>query len=483
MVAGVLSTTQRCQSKLTRLVAAPSWPNIFGIRGMHIRNQPFCMAAIPSDIETDTQPPMMIPLRHFVVGFGFLLVGAVLGVWTALGAGGGFAHIAHLHLLLVGWVCVTIMGAMTQFVPVWSGVSLYSRQLAGTQLVFVAAGLVGIVAAFLTNVWWLFVPAGLALVAGLWTFVYNIARTLARLDSHDVTEGHFALALGFFALLAPLGLLLAVGLYQPLGAMLPILRPNIVEAHATVAVFGAVLTTVIGALYQLGTMFTQTELRGIDTTLQRIETAAYPVGVLLLAGGRLVDLRIAAIVGGVLVTTSLLVVAGILARRLVETQVDWTPMLTRYAVLVAGIVLWSAVTLPAWLAEPLGRNVILGAPGTAFLLVLGVIGFVVFGTLYHIVPFIVWVHRYSDLLGFEPVPMIDDLYDSRIAAVDCSLLVAGVAALVLADLADLVWLALPGAGLFAAGSLLFVANMVLVLYLHSPDSLRNVAGLPAETEP
>ncbi|WP_340100747.1 hypothetical protein [Salinibaculum salinum] len=441
------------------------------------------MAAIPSDIETDTQPPMTIPLRHFVVGFGFLLVGAALGVWTALGTGGGFAGVAQLHLLLVGWVCVTIMGAMTQFVPVWSGVPLHSRRLAAAQLVFVAVGLVGLVAAFLSNVWWLFVPAGLALVAGLWTFVYNIARTLARLDSHDVTERHFVLALGFFALLAPLGLLLAVGLYQPLGTMLPVSRPDIVEAHATVAVFGAVLTTVIGALYQLGTMFTQTELHGIDIPLQRAETVAYPIGVLLLAGGRLVDLRIAAIVGGVLVTASLLVVAGILARRLAETQVDWTPMLTRYAVFVAGLALWSALTLPAWLGDPLGRSVVLGADGTEFLLVLGGIGFVVFGTLYHIVPFIVWVHRYSDLLGFEPVPMIDDLYDGRIAAVDSSLLVAGVVGLVLAELADLAWLTLPGASLFAGGSLLFVANMVLVLYRHSPRSLRDVVGLPAKTEP
>ncbi|MEF8870321.1 MAG: hypothetical protein V5A41_01700 [Haloarculaceae archaeon] len=441
------------------------------------------MAAIPSDIETDTQPPMTIPLRHFLVGFGFLLVGAALGVWTALGSGGGFAGVAQLHLLLVGWVCVTIMGAMTQFVPVWSGVTLHSRRLAVAQLLLVTVGLVGLLAAFLSTVWWLFVPAGLALVAGLWTFVYNIARTLARLDSRDVTERHFALALGFFALLAPLGLLLAVGLYHPIGAMLPVARANIVEAHATIAVFGAVLTTVIGALYQLGTMFTQTELHGIDIPLQRVETVAYPVGVLLLAGGRLVDMRVAATVGGVLVTTSLFAVAFVLARRLVETRVDWTPMLTRYAVLVAGLVLWSILTLPAWLGNPLGRDVILGAPGTTFLLVLGGIGFVVFGTLYHIVPFIVWVHRYSDLLGFEPVPMIDDLYDSRIAAVDCSLLVAGVAGLVLADIANIAWVTLPGAGLFAVGSLLFVVNMVLVLYRHSPRSLRDVVGLPAETEP
>ena len=440
------------------------------------------MAAIPSDIETDSQPPMTVPLGHFVVGFGFLLVGAVVGIGSSLGVLDGFVRVAHLHLLLVGWVCVTIMGAMTQFVPVWSGVPLHSRRLAVVQLVFVTAGLTGLVSAFLTGVPWLFIPGGIGLLAGLWTFVYNLGRTLARLESHDVTERHFGFALVFFALLAPLGLVLAVGLYTPLTTGLPVSRGNIVETHATLAVFGGVLTTIAGALYQLATMFTQTELHGIDRPLQRAETVVYPVGVLLLAAGRLVDARTLAILGGALVVISLLVVAGILGRKLVETRVEWTPMLTRYAVVVAAVPLWALLTLPAWLVDPLGRSSILGTPQSTPVLVFGVVAFVVFGTLYHVVPFIVWVHRYSDLLGFEPVPMIDDLYDERIATADLTLLVAGLTALVATEFVAHPWLSLVGTGLFAAGSALFVGNLLLVLLRHSPQSLQDVVGLAQETE-
>ena len=163
------------------------------------------MGAIPSDIETDSQPPMTIPLGHFVVGFGFLLVGAAVGVASSLGLLAGFVRVAHLHLLLVGWVCVTIMGAMTQFVPVWSGVGLHSRRLSVVQLGLVAVGLVGLVGAFLTGVGWLFLVGGLGLLLGLWTFVYNLGRTLWRVGEYDPTERHFVLALLFFAALAPLG--------------------------------------------------------------------------------------------------------------------------------------------------------------------------------------------------------------------------------------------------------------------------------------
>jgi hypothetical protein len=428
------------------------------------------MGAIPSDIETDSQPPMTIPLGHFVVGFGFLLVGAAVGVTSSLGLLVGFVRVAHLHLLLVGWVCVTIMGAMTQFVPVWSGVGLHSRRLSVVQLCLVAVGLIGLVGAFLTGVGWLFLVGGLGLLVGLWTFVYNLGRTLWRVDEYDPTERHFGLAILFFAALAPLGFLLASGFVPGFALSLPVPRGNLVEAHATLAVFGGVLTTVIGALYQLSTMFTQTELHGIDRPLQRVEMVAYPAGVALLAGGRLLDVRILALVGGVLVVGSLVAVAVILARKLTETRVEWTPMLTRYSIVVGAIGLWAALTLPAWLADPLGRSVILGAPQAALLLVLGVVGFVVFGTLYHIVPFIIWVHRYSDLLGFEPVPMIDDLYSDRLAAVDVTLLAAGVAGLIGADFAVNPSLGLAGAALFAAGSALFVANMVLVLIRHGLQS-------------
>jgi len=83
------------------------------------------MSVVPGPLETDQQPPMTIPLRHFVLGLAFLLLGIGVGLGIAAGVAPGFATLAHVHLLLAGWVCLTIMGAMTQFVPVWSGVELH----------------------------------------------------------------------------------------------------------------------------------------------------------------------------------------------------------------------------------------------------------------------------------------------------------------------------------------------------------------------
>nr|WP_115863943.1 hypothetical protein [Halorussus litoreus] len=436
------------------------------------------MGAIPGSLETDRQPPMTVPLRHFVVALGFLVAGCVVGLLTSLGLLGGRPDLAHVHLLLVGWVCVTIMGAMTQFVPVWSGTTIHSRRLSVVQLWLVTAGLTGFVGALLTGGFGWAPVFGTLLLAGFWTFVYNVGRTLLGVGPLDVTERHFALALGFFLVLTAFGWLLAAGYALPVFgglADVSLSRSRVVGAHAALAVFGAILTTVVGALYQLATMFTQTELHGVDEQLRRFEEVGYPLGVVALATGRLLADPLLARVGGVLVATGLLALGIVLARRLYETQVEWTPMLSRYAVVPAALVVWVGLALPAWLATPLAPAVRYGAPGSVHLLAFGVIGFVVFGTVYHVVPFIVWVHEYSDLLGFEDVPMIDDLYDDRLAAADFALLTLGVGALVAGDLFGLPdGVVLAGGVCVLAGVGGFVANVLLVVRRHSPHSILGV---------
>ncbi|MFC7045789.1 hypothetical protein ACFQH6_10555 [Halobacteriaceae archaeon GCM10025711] len=444
------------------------------------------MSVIPGNIETDQAPPMTIPLQHFVVGFAFLLLGAGFGVLRALGFVAGIGRLAHVHLLLVGWVVVTIMGAMTQFVPVWSAVAIHSRRLATLELQLVGTGLLAFVVASLLG-WtqWLWVGGTLMLV-GLWVFVYNIARTLAALDEFDVTERHFAVALGFFLLVSTYGFLLALDFPYRVLPAISLTHTATLSAHATLAVLGAVMTTVVGALYQLSTMFTQTKLHGVDHHLRRVEEASYPLGVLLLAHGRLFGSRPVAWAGGALVLVGLVAVSVVLGRRLVETQVEWTPMLSRYAVVTAALPLWAVVTAPAWARNPLSWSSVFGPTGGLHLLLIGVVGFVVLGTLYHVVPFIVWVHRYSDRLGLEKVPMIDDLYRTRLAMVDFWLVAGGSALFVAGTLLSgtaVTALRVGGGALATVGFAVFAANMLLVVREHSPYSLGDLlAGvLPGGT--
>ena len=363
------------------------------------------------------------------------------------------------------------MGAMTQFVPVWSNVGLYSRRLAVWQLGLVTLGLAGLASAFLTGRIELAPIAGVVAALGFWTFVYNLGRTLSRVDEFDVTERHFAVALAWFLAVTALGPLLALDLTLGLFPVAGVDHQGLLGAHATLAVFGAVLTTVVGALYQLSTMFTQTELGPVELGFQRAETVLSPIGVAALALGRLLAHGWLARLGGLVVAASLVGVGLVLMNRLRLTRVDWNPMLTRYA-LVAGLaVAWGITATVAWRTDPLGR--LYGAPTVGPLLLAGVVGFVVAGTLYHIVPFLIWVREYSDLLGFEPVPMVDDLYDGRVAAVELFSVLGGGALLAGGDALGGTF-GRVGAVALAVGVALFAANLALVVVRHGDYSIRGL---------
>ena len=422
------------------------------------------MSGIPADVDATAAPPMTIPLRHFVVALAFLVAGVGVGI-----VGGRAGHLAQVHLLLAGWVCLTIMGALTQFVPVWCGTELHSHRLAAAQLPLAGVGFAGLAAGFLTGTPALLPVSGAFVLVGVWTLCYNVGRTL--LDAaRDVTAVHFGWALAFFALVTAAGFVLALDRAVGVLPLLGIGRHGLLLAHGTLAVFGAVLTTVAGALAQLAPMFTQADTGDVSAAARRAETALYPLGVLALAGGRLVGSAALARFGAVLVAGGLGVVAVLLARQLAGARVEWSPMLTRYGVAALSLCLWAGLTVPAWWTDPLAYTALLGRPSTVLLV--GGVGFVVLGTLYHVVPFIVWVHRYSDRLGFEDVPMVEDLFHHRIAAVDGLGLTVAYGLLVSTQ-----WLGTPeGTALVAGavaflGTVLFAGNLVAVLVEHGPQSL------------
>ncbi|TKX82148.1 hypothetical protein [Halorubrum sp. SD626R] len=157
-------------------------------------------------------------------------------------------------------------------------------------------------------------------------------------------------------------------------------------------------------------MFTQTDALPVEKRLARAETAAYPVGVISLAGGRLFRVSPLAAAGGLLAAGGAAVAGGVLLRRLRDATAPATPMLSRYAVVAAATLAWSATAAATWAVDPLGPGVRFGHPAVGPVLLGALVGFVVVGSLYHVVPFIVWLDRYADRVGLERVPAIDDLY-------------------------------------------------------------------------
>lgn len=417
-------------------------------------------------VDTDAGPPLQLPLRFFLTALVFLLAATLLGVLDATGLAPGLAQIAHAHLLLAGWACLTILGAMTQFVPTWSGGKLHWRRLIEIALPLVALGIGGLAIGFSLDALWLLPGAGLIAAIGFWLFVIAMGRTLIDVRPWDTTEAHFVLALAYLALVPLFGILLALDFTHGLLGALPLTHESVLGAHATLAVLGIVLTTILGALVQLATMFTQTELTGIDRPLLRTEQVAYPLGVVLLAGGRLVSNPVLARAGIVLAGVGLVAFAIVLARRLAEATVDYTPMHSRYGVVAVALITWVIISVPPVLATPLARHTLLGGPGGRPVLLIGVVAFTILGTLYHVLPFLIWLDRYADRVGLEPVPAIDDLYIGVLASIDFTFTTGGLVVLVASEILARPTAQLIGSLLFLAGIVVAIVNLVGVVVRH-----------------
>ena len=77
-------------------------PNPFGRKDRIGGGVSSLVSSIPAGIDPDRQPPMAIPLRHFVVGLGFLLLGGGTGLLQLAPTAPGASRLAHVHLLLAG---------------------------------------------------------------------------------------------------------------------------------------------------------------------------------------------------------------------------------------------------------------------------------------------------------------------------------------------------------------------------------------------
>lgn len=349
------------------------------------------------------QPSVWVPLRYFVAAQA-AFVTALFWMPFRVNDLLEFYYQGHVlaltHLLTLGWITMTIMGASFQLVPVALETSLYSERMARWQFWPMLAGIAAMVGHF-----WIGEHSGMALGAslvlvGVVLFLINMARTLWQLRHWDIVARHVAAALAYLAATALLGNLMALDkTFNLLGGQ--VLRT--IHAHAHLAGIGWVSMMIFGASYKLVPMFTLDDLD--DLRLAHWQFWLLNGGLLgvflsLLLASRWVlpfALLIAAAIG-----LFLWYMARILrARR--RPRLDWGLLHALSA--MASLVLLILVGL--WLASG-------WVPGEEFatrlafaygvLALLGWISAMVVGMTYKIIPFLVWHHRYSDLVGLRPVP-------------------------------------------------------------------------------
>lgn len=394
-----------------------------------------------------TSPPLMLPGEHFAAALTCFVCGAIGLIFIApdLAAGAFYQPrvVAVVHLFTLGWIILSIFGALCQFLPVAVDRPIRWEWLAHLSFALQALGTGAFVTALLTNrTPLLHFGAGLVGTAFL-LFATNLAATLRAVSERSLTWWALAGANVFLVVTPAYGLVLAVNLHHGiLGAE----RFAILARHVHVAVAGVVLLVMVGVAQRLLPMFLLSHGAG--------DRAGWAAVALLFTGASLL-----AVPFGGLVTASLagaILATGVVAF-LVQALSFYRHGKRRKAdpgmrLAAAGLIgLAAAVFIaPFALHSGLANLPVLAA---YHLMLLGALSLFVAGHYYKIIPFLIWYHRFGLLVGLRKVPKVSELYSERVASVNALLLVAGWAGLIAGTLIGSALLARGSALAFAAGAI------------------------------
>lgn len=369
-------------------------------------------------------PPLLVG-EHFATALVFFVCGA-LGLVVAAGdiAGGHFyvPRVAGVvHLFTLGWIMLSIFGALCQFLPVAVGKSIWSFKLAHVSFALQALGVAALVGGLFTNSRFALFAGAASLTLAFWSFGVNLTLTLLGSKQREFT--YFALAAATVSLFATpvYGVLLAV--YMHHGGLLDPFA--VIAHHAHVAVMGVVLLVMVGVAHRLMPMFLLTH--GIS------ERPAWAALALLFSASLLVIVHdVAQIFAGELLGGAALTVAGALGCAGVLAMAAQAALFYRgrkKRLIDAGMSLAAAALLTLLAAAamaPFALSRGVGEPHllvTYFVLLLGAITLFVAAHYYKIVPFLVWNHRYGPFLGKRKVPKVADLYSMPLAYLNAAVFV------------------------------------------------------------
>ena len=157
------------------------------------------------------------------------------------------ARLLHLHLILLGFVTMAMIGATHRLLPMVLNAELYSPRLARIVMVALPAGFAGLIGGFITSSLRLELAIGGLLVLSVGLYAYNLLRTWLR-SGHpgNAASDHLMIATFFLVLMMIMGVLVGAN-YFPQSPMLPFGSLHL-AAYTHMALIGFILQTVLGGL-------------------------------------------------------------------------------------------------------------------------------------------------------------------------------------------------------------------------------------------
>lgn len=369
-------------------------------------------------VSRDFAPPFRLIAPYFVAGgiaylasmIAALFLPAVsLHVYDA-------AVLGWVHLFLLGFVMMTIFGAMAQLIPVVLEVGHFA--VAFYYLIWPLL----LVGTLLMALGFMFAPpllpyGGVVVLIAMTIFLFDVFMTLRSVKQFNLSAATVVIANLFLLLGVVFGLLLALGYTGGIGIDIA----TLLKAHVFLVVGGYIMTTIMGLsmvlipMFGLSHNFSQTPVKA---ALWMMGIAVISVTLSALTGSTMLEYAGYLLAIASLLTYGYQIIVLYRARARKEHDIYARSLYVAFGALLLSLLLGAFYLLSA------NPSIL---PAAGWTLFAGFFGFLITGHLYKIIPFLVWFERFSPRVGKEKVPMLADMLPQRSADAQLLFSAAGTA--------------------------------------------------------
>ncbi len=405
-------------------------------------------------ISQDFAPPFKLIAPFFIIGGIFYILSsmAVFGFGVEELNFLNPTIISFVHLFLLGFIMMTIFGAMAQLVPVVLEVGHFAVELFYAIWPLLLIGTLLMVFGFLYSAQ-LLPYGGVVVLISMMIFVMEIFMTIFKVKKLNLVMGSVLISNTFLFFGIIFGLLMALGFAGDISLDITALLP----AHVYLVIGGYISITIMGLSIVLVPMFTLAH----SFSMRPLEIAItlMSVGVVLVVFGSMLGVELLSYLGYLLSFVSMIFYFYIIyiiykTRPRKENDVYAISLMVSYISLVVALMLGGVYFV-------LGAEHYLMAAG--WLMFFGFFGFLITGHIYKIIPFLVWFERFSPLVGKQKVPMLADMLPPKSSQAQLIFSTVGVVVVAFAIVMQSDVMLSAGASFLVVGALAFFRSMLFMI--------------------
>ena len=418
-----------------------------------------------SGVSLDQAPPEDIPVRFFLSA---PILGILAGLLIAFAGQDLFISnwsmetIALTHVFTLGWLTMIMMGSFYQMVPVLVGGTVPFISASRVVHAGFSLGVLLIVSGIYLLNELLIIAASSLLLTSLLFFIVQIIIALFKVKGDRPTVVAMRISILAFLFTVLLGIYFSGGhasIWE-----LPDNRIGMTVSHLVLGLFGWVGCLIMGVGFHVIPMFYMTpefdkKKAYIILCLYGISLIALPA-VFLFEKGMLITL-LAGVPGLVSLIVFSFMLSSLIRKRKRKIS-DTTLRAWKSALILLPMSLLAFIAIPI-----IDHDAVLFVFGILFILGFGLT--VTTGMLYKILPFLIWFHRFSLLIGKVKVPLMRDISSDKLAARQVYIFYAALAILLTGIAVDVGIIIRLGGFVFALSSLILMLNLLKMVRMKAPE--------------